>query len=126
MKKINCYSPIEKQIEMATTFYQFEYKQMYIDTYNKLSYDILSYSTKVMEYLPLQNVLYVTKKKYSITTSKQQTQIINFMKRIIIKKLQLYYKIINKKWLYSVLFYKINIFFLIIIKNYIIYIIYTI
>ena len=81
MKKINSYSPIEKQIEMGTTFYQFEYKQMYIDTYNKLSYDILSYSTKVMEYLPLQNVLYVTKKKYSITTSKQQTQFINFMKR---------------------------------------------
>ena len=81
MKKINSYSPIEKQIEMGTTFYQFEYKQMYIDTYNKSSYDILSYSTKVMEYLPLQNVLYVTKKKYSITTSKQQTQFINFMKR---------------------------------------------
>ena len=35
MKKINCYSPIEKQIEMGTTFYQFESKQMYIDTYNK-------------------------------------------------------------------------------------------
>ena len=81
MKKINSYSPIEKQIEMGATFYQFESKQMYIDTYNKLSYDILSYSTKVMEYLPLQNVLYVTKKKYSITTSKQQTQFINFMKR---------------------------------------------
>lgn len=81
MKKINCYSPIEKQIEMGTTFYQFGYKQMYIDTYNKLSYDILSYSTKVMEYLPLQHVLYVTKKKYSITTSKQQTQFINFMTR---------------------------------------------
>ena len=81
MKKINSYSPIEKQIEMGTTFYQFEYKQMYIDTYNKSSYDILSYSTKVMEYLPLQNVLYVTKKKYSITTSKQQTQFISFMKR---------------------------------------------
>ena len=81
MKKINSYSPIEKQIEMGTTFYQFEYKQMYIDTYNKLSYDILSYSTKVMEYLPLQNVLYVTKKKYSRTTSKQQTQFINFMKK---------------------------------------------
>ena len=81
MKKINSYSPIEKQIEMGTTFYQFEYKQMYIDTYNKSSYDILSYSTKVMEYLPLQNVLYVTKKKYSRTTSKQQTQFINFMKR---------------------------------------------
>ena len=81
MKKINSYSPIEKQIEMDTTFYQFEYKQMYIDTYNKLSYDVLSYSTKVMEYLPLQNVLYVTKKKYSRTTSKQQTQFINFMKR---------------------------------------------
>ena len=54
---------------------------MYIDTYNKLSYDILSYSTKVMEYLPLQNILYVTNKKYSITTSKQQTQFISFMKR---------------------------------------------
>ena len=81
MKKINCYSPIEKQIETGTTFYQFEYKQMYIDTYNKSSYDILSYSTKVMEYFPLQNVLYVTKKKYSITTSKQQTQFISFMKR---------------------------------------------
>ena len=75
------FTPIEKQIEMCTTFYQFESKQMYIDTYNKLSYDILSYSTKVMEYLPLQNVLYVTKKKYSVTTSKQQTQFINFMKR---------------------------------------------
>ena len=81
MLKINCYSPIEKQIEMGTTFYQFEYKQMYIDTYNKSSYDILSYSTKVMEYLPLQNVLYVTNKKYSRTTSKQQTQFINFMKK---------------------------------------------
>ena len=81
MKKINSYSPIEKQIEMGTTFYQFESKQMYIDTYNKSSYDILSYSTKVMEYLPLQNVLYVTKKKYSRTTSKQQTQFISFMKR---------------------------------------------
>ena len=81
MKKINCYSPIEKQIEMGTTFYQFGYKQMYINTYNKLSYSILSYSTKVMEYLPLQNVLYVTKKKYSRTTSKQQTQFINFMQR---------------------------------------------
>ena len=81
MLKFNSYSPIEKQIETGTTFYQFEYKQMYIDTYNKLSYDILSYSTKVMEYLPLQNVLYVTKKKYSITTSKQQTQFINFMTR---------------------------------------------
>ena len=81
MKKINSYSPIEKQIETGTTFYQFEYKQMYIDTYNKLSYDILLYSTKVMEYLPLQNVLYVTKKKYSRTTSKQQTQFISFMKR---------------------------------------------
>lgn len=81
MKKINCYAPIEKQIEMGTTFYQFEYKQMYIDTYNKSRYDILSYSTKVMEYLPLQHVLYVTKKKYSITTSKQQSQFINFMKR---------------------------------------------
>ena len=81
MKKINCYSPIEKQIEMGTTFYQFESKQMYIDTYNKSSYDILSYTTKIMEYLPLLNVLYVTKKKHSITTSKQQTQFINFMKR---------------------------------------------
>ena len=81
MKKINSYSPIEKQIETGTTFYQFECKQMYIDTYNKLSYDILSYSTKVMQYLPLQHVLYVTNKKYSITTSKQQTQFINFMKR---------------------------------------------
>ena len=81
MKKINSYSPIEKQIEMGTTFYQFEYKQMYIDTYNKSRYDILSYSTKVMEYLPLQHVLYVTKKKYSRTTSKQQTQFINFIKR---------------------------------------------
>ena len=81
MKKINSYSPIEKQIETGTTFYQFEYKQMYIDTYNKLSYDIVLYSTKVMEYLPLQNVLYVTKKKYSRTTSKQQTQFISFMKR---------------------------------------------
>ena len=81
MKKINRYSPIEKQIETGTTFYQFEYKQMYIDTYNKLSYDILSYSTKVMQYLPLQNVLYVTNKKYSRTTSKQQTQFISFMKR---------------------------------------------
>ena len=81
MKKINSYSPIEKQIETGTTFYQFDYKQMYIDTYNKLSYDILSYSTKVMEHLPLQNILYVTKKKYSITTSKQQTQFISFMKR---------------------------------------------
>ena len=81
MKKINSYSPIKKQIEMGTTFYQFESKQMYIDTYNKSSYDILSYSTKVMEYSPLQNVLYVTKRKYSRTTSKQQTQFINFMKR---------------------------------------------
>jgi hypothetical protein len=79
MKKINSYSPIEKQIEMGTTFYQFESKQMYIDTCNELSYDILSYSTKVMQYLPLQSVLYVTKKKYSRTTSKQQSQFINFM-----------------------------------------------
>ena len=81
MKKINCYAPIEKQIETGTTFYQFGYKQMYVDTYNKLSYDILSYSTKVMEYLPLQHILYVTNKKYSRTTSKQQGQFINFMKR---------------------------------------------
>lgn len=81
MKKINSYSPIEKQIEMGSTLYQFESKQMYIDTYNKLSYDILSYSTKVMEYLPLQNVLYVTNKKYSRTTSKQETQFISYMKR---------------------------------------------
>ena len=81
MKKINSYSPIERQIETGTTFYQFEYKQMYINTYNKLSYSILSYSTKVMEYSPLQHVLYVTKKKYSRTTSKQQTQFINFMQR---------------------------------------------
>ena len=34
-----------------------------------------------MEYLPLQHILYVTKKKYSRTTSKQQTQFISFMKR---------------------------------------------
>lgn len=81
MKKINSYSPLEKQIKMGTTEYQFEYKQMYIDTYNKLSYDIFSYATKVMQYLPLQSVLYVTKKKYSRTTSKQQTQFINFMKK---------------------------------------------
>ena len=38
MKKINSYSPIEKQIETGTTFYQFESKQMYIDTYNYKMY----------------------------------------------------------------------------------------
>lgn len=81
MIKINAYEPIEKQIEMGSTLYQFESKQMYIDTYNKAKYSILSYSTKVMEYLPKQNILYVTNKKYSRTTSKQQTQFINYMKK---------------------------------------------
>lgn len=44
-----------------------------------------------------------------------------FFTKYFIKILQLFYKILLKKWLYLVLFYKINIFFLIIIKNYIIY-----
>lgn len=56
---------------------QIDKKNLYIMKYTKDSILIISYCTKICEYNPYNNILHITTKKYSQTTTKQQNQIIN-------------------------------------------------
>ena len=62
---------------------QIDSKNLYVyyDIFYQNKIDIISYYTKIMEYNTQTNILYITKNKYSRTTTIQQNKIIdNFIK----------------------------------------------
>lgn len=88
MKKITTKNNILKQIETQIKQNQLNYKQidamqLYCNKnfMNNNQIDFISYSTPIIKYDINKNILYITSKKYSRTTTKQQNKIKdNFIK----------------------------------------------
>ena len=80
MKKITINQSILNQIieNQKNSYMQVNNKNLYVSNFfanNTLK--IYSYSTHIATYNNNTNILYITQKKYSITTTKQQNQIKN-------------------------------------------------
>ena len=66
----------EKQIDNKN-LYIYASIWNYHNNWNTNDYYIMSYKTNIAKYDANKNILYITSKKYSITTTKQQNQIKN-------------------------------------------------
>ena len=80
MKKISINQSILNQIKnnKVNSYTQVNSKNLYVSNFfANDTLKIYSYNTQIATYNNIKNILYITQKKYSITTTKQQNQIKN-------------------------------------------------
>ena len=72
MKKITTTEFLVNQIENQN-LYQIDAKSLFANSYDNNTYNFFSYNTKIAEYDEITNILTITKKFYSMTTSKHKS-----------------------------------------------------
>lgn len=72
MKKLSIYQNFVAGLKSGE-LYQIGSKSLYVRTNDNQKFDFFSYNTKIAEFDKISNILSITKKFYSMTTSKHKT-----------------------------------------------------